>query len=85
MTTKTLLFTNQAVAPVRGSGGGETGFLRAFDKATGEMIFELAFDNAPVAPPMTYVHDGRQYVTFAAGGRGHDKELISFALNGGTR
>ncbi len=84
MTTKTLLFTNQAVA-VRGSGSGETGFLRAFDKATGEMIFELPFDNAPVAPPMTYVHDGRQYVAFSAGGRGRDKELIAFALGGGIR
>jgi quinoprotein glucose dehydrogenase len=78
MVTKTLLIANQAKRGT--SGAGESGFLRAFDKATGELIWEMEYDAAPVAPPMTYVHDGRQYIAFTCGGRGRERQLIVFAL-----
>ena len=82
LVTKTLLFANQDQAAVRGSRAGDTGFLRAFDKATGELIWEATTASAPVTPPMTYVYGGRQYVLFAVGGSRQEKELIAFALPG---
>ena len=33
----------------------------------------------PLASPMTYLHQGKQYIVVAAGS-GHDAELIAFAL-----
>ena len=42
--------------------------LRAFDKATGELLWETRLPAAGYATPATYAVDGRQYVVIAAGG-----------------
>lgn len=59
--------------------------LRAFDTATGEVLwsYELAVDGT--ATPMTYTYNGRQYVVINAGGhhifkRGYGDYLYAFAL-----
>ena len=36
--------------------------------------------DAPTAPPMTYRHEGKQFIVFAFGGRGNEKGLIAFSL-----
>lgn len=41
---------------------------RAFDKATGELLWETPLPAGGYATPATYVVDGRQYVVIAAGG-----------------
>ena len=41
---------------------------RAFDKATGELLWETVLPAAGHATPITYRIDGRQYVVIAAGG-----------------
>lgn len=41
---------------------------RAFDKDTGEMLFEYTLPTAGFATPATYMIDGKQYVIIAAGG-----------------
>ncbi len=41
---------------------------RAFDKATGELLWETTLPFAGNATPVTYSIDGRQYVAIAAGG-----------------
>ena len=41
---------------------------RAFDKATGELLWETTLPFAGNATPVTYSVDGRQYVAIAAGG-----------------
>jgi quinoprotein glucose dehydrogenase len=41
---------------------------RAFDKASGEMLWETKLPAAGYATPATYAVDGRQYVVIAAGG-----------------
>jgi quinoprotein glucose dehydrogenase len=41
---------------------------RAFDKATGEMLWETTLPFAGVATPITYEVNGRQFVAIAAGG-----------------
>jgi quinoprotein glucose dehydrogenase len=72
---------------IAGEGGtfttpsGEVGaMLRAYDKATGEEVGEV-YMPAPVSgSPMTYVHDGAQYIVVAASGGGQAGELLAYRL-----
>jgi len=43
---------------------------RAFDKETGEMLWEYQLDGAGYATPATFEMEGRQYVVIAGGGGG---------------
>ena len=42
--------------------------IRAFDKATGELLWEHGLPNAGVATPAVYEAAGREFVVIAAGG-----------------
>jgi quinoprotein glucose dehydrogenase len=53
--------------------------LRVYDKATGAPIWDLEAPARPLASPMTYSHQGKQYIVVAAGS-GTTAELIAFAL-----
>ena len=59
--TKTLLLV--------GEGGRRTSewVLRAFDKATGEVVAEVELPAPPTGAPMTYLQNGKQYIVLAAG------------------
>jgi quinoprotein glucose dehydrogenase len=46
------------------------GFLRAFNTATGEMLWQVQLPAGGQATPMTYEQNGRQYIVIAAGGHG---------------
>ena len=74
LATKTLLFA--------GEGDGGLPMFRALDKKTGETIWETEVpQGAQTGLPMTYMHRGRQYVVFAAGGgSGRIAQLVAFAL-----
>ena len=91
LVTATLLFVSQAGG---GTGGGdvlpvgsrplstlppETPKLRAFDKATGELVWEQELPVGPAGTPMTYSYRNRQYVVVAVGG-GLRSELVAYAL-----
>jgi quinoprotein glucose dehydrogenase len=52
---------------------------RAFDKRTGELVWERELPLGPSAAPMTYMVGGRQYIVLAIGG-GLNAELIAYAL-----
>lgn len=92
--TKTLLFvTSGRSLALRGidreaaaEGAGrddwriETPALRAFDKATGELVGEIALPAHTDGSPVTFLHRGRQYLVFALGGRGAAFELIAYRL-----
>ena len=52
---------------------------RAFDKANGTLVWEYVMPKQPAATPMTYLHQGRQYIVVAIGA-GDDAELVAFAL-----
>jgi quinoprotein glucose dehydrogenase len=43
---------------------------RAFDKDTGEMLWEFQMDAGGYATPATFEIDGKQYIIIAAGGGG---------------
>jgi quinoprotein glucose dehydrogenase len=46
--------------------------IRAFDNATGKVLWEAALPSAAAATPSTYMIDGKQYVVIAAGGSKED-------------
>lgn len=58
--------------------GTVDGYVRAFDAATGELLWAYKMDAAGSAPPTTYVKDGVQYVSvFASGGQYHNYDARS--------
>jgi len=69
--TKTLLFMAQR--------DGDRNLIRAFNKASGEIIHEFELPLPPTGTPMSYMANGKQYLTIAVGG-GQDARLISMSL-----
>jgi quinoprotein glucose dehydrogenase len=80
LVTKTLLFLNQVQAQPDLSLSQTELFMRAFDKKTGAVVWEHRMTEPPFGTPMTYLHDGRQYLVVATGGAGTPGRLIAFAL-----
>jgi quinoprotein glucose dehydrogenase len=74
LATRTLLFA--------GEGWQGEPYFRAYDKKTGDVLAEIPIPAQATSLPMTYMHQGRQYVVFAAGDAAseHAAELIALAL-----
>lgn len=53
--------------------------LYAVDKATGQQVAAVKIPTKTSAPPMTFMHKGRQYIVFATGG-GMQASLVALAL-----
>jgi quinoprotein glucose dehydrogenase len=79
--TKTLLFVTQAdkSTPRSPANVGGTKFM-ALDKATGETLWSIDLGVGQNGTPMTYMHDGKQYVVVAVGGTDYPAELVALAL-----
>ncbi len=79
LVTRTLLFAGEGggMFAAAGSGGNK---LRAHDKATGEVVAEFELPANQTGLPMTYMHEGRQFIVVAVGARGHPGELVALAL-----
>jgi quinoprotein glucose dehydrogenase len=72
---------NQVQTRADGPGVSTTEFyMHAFDKKTGELVWEYKMNDAPYGTPMSYEHKGKQYVVVAAGGSGSPARLVAFAL-----
>jgi quinoprotein glucose dehydrogenase len=69
--TKSLLFVGQ-------TDNGRP-LLRAFDKASGEIIQEYELPSQPSGTPMTYMARGKQFIAVTVGG-GNDARLVTLAL-----
>lgn len=80
LVTKTLLFFTQAQREPDGSMAADGLFLRAFDKANGDVLWERTLTQPPNGVPMTYMHEGRQFIAFSTGGGYEGGELLAFAL-----
>ncbi len=82
LTTKTLVIAGEG--DVHTNAQGETvALLRAYDKATGEDVAgEVAMPAKQTGSPMTYMHDGKQYIVVAVSQSGANAgaELIAYAL-----
>jgi quinoprotein glucose dehydrogenase len=79
--TKTLFFAIQADENTASMMRmGKKGYIRAWDKTNGDLVWEQRIDLTPHATPMTYLHGGKQYVVCAVGGQGQQPTLIAYAL-----
>jgi len=54
--------------------------ISALDKESGETVWRVELELDVGGSPMTYLHQGRQYVVVAVGGMGSPAELLAFAL-----
>jgi quinoprotein glucose dehydrogenase len=64
LVTKTLLFVTQR----RGLGEENSPRINVFDKATGDLLGHIPLPESANANPITYEHQGRQYLVVAVGG-----------------
>jgi quinoprotein glucose dehydrogenase len=72
---------------IAGEGGfattatGQRGaMLRAYDKMTGQDIGAVYMPAPQTGSPMTYLHNGKQYLVLAIAGAGYSGELLAFKL-----
>ncbi|NKC01443.1 MAG: PQQ-binding-like beta-propeller repeat protein [Pseudomonadales bacterium] len=72
--TETALFIAQP-----GQQGKSEHVLRAFDKQTGGVLGHVRLPAAPFGTPMTYMHDGKQYIVIASG-MAQDTKLVALRL-----
>ena len=79
LVTSTLLFAGEGGGMFAAFGSGGNRF-RAHDKATGEVLAEIELPANQTGLPMTYMHEGRQYIVLAVGARRHPAELVALAL-----
>ena len=54
---------------------------RAYDKATGTVVWETELPAGTTGGPMTCVHEGRQYIVVPVGGRDRPAEWVALALS----
>jgi quinoprotein glucose dehydrogenase len=64
LVTKTLLFVTQS----RGRGEQNSPRINVYDKATGKLLGHLPLEETPHGNPITYEHEGKQYLVVATGG-----------------
>ncbi|HKQ16103.1 MAG TPA: PQQ-binding-like beta-propeller repeat protein [Steroidobacteraceae bacterium] len=76
--TKTLLFLGEAGA-LSGDPGGN--MFRAYDKATGAVVAEIELPSKTTGAPMTYMHQGKQYIVVAVSTAEHHAEYVALALS----
>lgn len=59
--------------------GTNNACLWSLDKSTGETVFEMELPGNPSGVPMTYMVNGKQYISVALGGA-KDAKLVTLAL-----
>jgi quinoprotein glucose dehydrogenase len=72
LVTKTLL--------MYGEGRGGRPVFYAHDKRTGERLGKVDLPAPTMTAPMTYLHEGKQYIVMAVGGSEHPGSLVALAL-----
>ena len=79
--TKTLLIVNSGGRYVTDEATGAR-TISAYHKDNGEYLGSVPLPAVPYGNPMTYLHEGKQYIVVATGGGGGQvmPELIALAL-----
>lgn len=73
-----LLLTSELLFIGEGQGGGP--YFRAHDKTTGELIATIDLPASQTGTPITYMHEGKQYIVMAVSSSGVDPQIIALAL-----
>ena len=79
--TKTLLFLGDgspSLVVIPPHGGGK--MFRAYDKQTGRVLWQTELPAGTSGAPMTYLHEGKQYIVVAVSDHDHEGELVALAL-----
>jgi quinoprotein glucose dehydrogenase len=79
LVTKTFLFAGEGSGLFSAYGGGGR-MLRAYEKLTGDISWELELPALQTGVPMTYMHEGFQYIVVAVGSTDHPAELVALRL-----
>ena len=79
LVTKTLLIVNHGGRDVADEADVARA-ITAYDKDTGAYLGSVALPAVPAGNPITYLHEGRQYIAVAVGGGTAKPELIALAL-----
>ena len=88
LVTKTLLFIGEGSDSVIGTPQVAWGWgkkFRAYDKATGQVVWETELPSGTTGAPMTYMHKGRQYIVVPIGAKDHPAEFVALALGDGRQ
>jgi mono/diheme cytochrome c family protein len=64
------------------AGGTGSAAFRAYDKASGRMLWEMDLPTLVSGAPMTYELNGRQYIVLAISARNKPAEIIALTLDG---
>jgi quinoprotein glucose dehydrogenase len=83
--TRTLLFVgegSEAALSILPIAGGKA--FRAWDKQTGEVLWETMLPAGTSGAPMTYMAGGRQFIVVAVGDEEARGQLVALALPGGS-
>jgi quinoprotein glucose dehydrogenase len=81
LVTKTLVFIGEGSDAIPGVPKDAFGNkFRAYDKATGKVIWETDLPAGTTGAPMTYLFKGRQYIVVAIGGKNHPPEFVALGL-----
>jgi quinoprotein glucose dehydrogenase len=81
--TRTLLFLGEGSNAVSGTPQTDWGWgkkFRAYDKATGQVIWETELPSGTTGGPMTYMLKGKQYIVVPVGSRSEPAEFVALAL-----
>jgi quinoprotein glucose dehydrogenase len=79
LVTKTLVIAGEPRVTTT-STGQRGAMLRAYNKADGREVGAVYMPAPQSGSPMTYLHNGRQYIVLAISGGNHPGELIAFRL-----
>jgi len=79
LVTKTLAIAGEGGFATT-STGQRGAMLRAYDKMTGQDVGAVYMPAPQTGSPMTYLHNGKQYLVLAIAGAGFSGELLAFKL-----
>ena len=81
LTTKTLVIAGEGGVHTN-EAGQRVALLRAYDKATGADVGEVNMPAKQTGSPMTYMHNGKQYIAVTITGTGANTggEILAYAL-----
>ena len=77
--TKTMLFLGESSNALLGIQVDGNKF-RAYDKANGSVLWQTELPAGVTGAPITYMHEGRQYIVVAVGSNDEPAEWVAFAL-----
>jgi glucose dehydrogenase len=81
LVTKTLLFVGESSTLIAGGAGvvGESKF-RAYDKASGAVVWETTLPTGTTGGPITYEIKGRQFIVVPLGARGKGASWVALGI-----